>query len=44
MAHFSREFREHAPLGKFLRLKFSEMQSMLVHSGRLDLANAWIPY
>ena len=24
---FSREFRAHAPLGKFLRLKFSEMQS-----------------
>ena len=23
MAHFSSEFRAHAPLGKFLRLKFS---------------------
>ena len=27
MAHFSREFRAHAPPGKFLRLNFSEMQS-----------------
>ena len=27
MAHFSSEFRAYAPLGKFLRLKFSEMQS-----------------
>ena len=27
MAHFSGEFRAHAPPGKFLRLKFSEMQS-----------------
>ena len=42
MAHFSREFREHAPPGKFLRLKF--LRCNLVHSGRLNLANAWIPY
>ena len=27
MAHSSREFRAHAPPGKFLKLKFSEMQS-----------------
>ena len=27
MAHFSWEFEAHAPLGNFLRLKFSEMQS-----------------
>ena len=27
MAHFSGEFRAHAPPGKFLRLKFSDMQS-----------------
>ena len=26
-AHFSREFRAHAPPVKFLRLKFSDMQS-----------------
>ena len=27
MAHFSREFRAHAPVANFWRLKFSEMQS-----------------
>ena len=42
-AHFSREIRAHAP-GKFLRLKFSEMKSSAFSSGRLNFANAWIPY
>ena len=38
---FPREFRAHAPPGKFLRLNFSEVQSSAFWM--LNLANAWIP-
>ena len=34
-AHFSREIRANAPPGKFLRLKFSEMQSSAFSSGSI---------
>ena len=42
MPHFPREFRAHVPPGKFW--DWSSQRCNLVHSGRLKLANAWIPY